>query len=297
MIILGFIIGALVVGLVLYLPFFVWFRFRARHKAGRVSRDLQLSLHVAFIEARRRRYVTVSMEQLLLALLDNPRVVDVLRACSFDIEGIRRTLSEVVRKASPVAAGTGAVDSQASPEFKRVLQRAIGRVQAVARSTSNRRNAPKPLSGAPAILRRSAGQGIADGADVLIAILEEPDSSAADELRRHGVTRLALTNAIAHGITSADQVATPALRADGIEEMTVILENDDFTPMEFVVGVLQDHFGLNLASATQIMLDIHNDGRGVCGRFSAHVAAEKVERVRAAAIQAGHPLRCLIEAR
>jgi ATP-dependent Clp protease adapter protein ClpS len=128
------------------------------------------------------------------------------------------------------------VEPQASPEFKRVLQRAIARTLATARSTGQRQNA-------------------------------------------------------------TDSVVAPTLQANGIEEMTIVLVNDDFTPMEFVVGVLQDHFGLDLASATQVMLDIHNEGRAVCGRFPAGVAAHKVERVRAAAIQAGHPLRCVVEAR
>ncbi len=289
----AFVVGALVVGLVLYLPFFVWFRLRARRKAGAVSRDLQLSLRVAFIEAGRRRYETVAIEQLLLALLDNPRVIDVLRACSINIEGIRGPISELARKASPVASGKGTVNPQASSDLSRVLQRAIVRVQAIARSTSKERIATKPAARVPKIRRRL---GIADGADVLIAILEEPENSAVDLLRRHGVTRLVLTNAIAHGITSPDQAAKPALRANGTSEAAVIFENDDFTPMEFVVGLLQDHFDLSLASATQVMLDIHNDGRAVCGRFPFDVAAEKAERVRAAAIEAGHPLRCLVEA-
>jgi ATP-dependent Clp protease adapter protein ClpS len=296
MVILAFIIGALVFGLVLYLPFFLWFRFRDRQASRAVSLDLQFSLHRAFVDARSLRYETISSEQLLLALLDNPRVVNVLRACSIDIEGMRRSISAVVRNSTRVAAGTGVVEPQASPEFKRVLQRTIARAQTIARSTGQRRNASTAASRGPAILRKSAGRRTADGADALVAILEDPESRAAEELRRHGVTRLAVTNVVAHGITSADPAAMPALQADGSDEMAVVLENDDFTPMEFVVGLLQDHLGLDLASATQIMLDIHNQGRAVCGRFPADVAADKVERVHAAASQAGHPLRCVVEA-
>lgn len=296
MVILGFIIGSLAVGLVLYLPFFLWFRLRGR-QARAVSLDLQLSMHRAFVNARSLRYETISMEQLLLALLDNPRVVNVLRACSIDIEGMRGSFSAVVRNSTPVAAGTGSVEPQASPEFTRVLQRTIRRTQAIPRSTGRRRNASKAASQIPAMLRKSAGPQTADGADVLVAILEEPESRAAEELRRYGVTRLVVTNAIAHGITSADSLAMPLLQADGIEEVAVVLENDDFTPMEFVVSVLQDHLGLDLASATQVMLDIHNGSRPVCGRFPADVAADKVELVRAGASQAGHPLRCVIEAK
>ena len=76
----------------------------------------------------------------------------------------------------------------------------------------------------------------------------------------------------------------------------VVLLNDDYTPMEFVVLVLQQHFGLDLESATLIMLKIHHDGRGVCGVFAKDVAATKVELVSAEARRHGHPLQCIMEA-
>ena len=75
----------------------------------------------------------------------------------------------------------------------------------------------------------------------------------------------------------------------------VVLLNDDYTPMEFVVMVLQQHFGLDLESATLIMLKIHHEGRGVCGVFPKDVAATKVELVSAAARRHGHPLQCIME--
>ena len=76
----------------------------------------------------------------------------------------------------------------------------------------------------------------------------------------------------------------------------VVLLNDDFTPMEFVVMVLQQFFRLDLDAATRIMLTIHHEGRGVCGVFTKDVAATKVELVLAAARRAGHPLQCIMEA-
>jgi ATP-dependent Clp protease adaptor protein ClpS len=76
----------------------------------------------------------------------------------------------------------------------------------------------------------------------------------------------------------------------------VILLNDDYTPMEFVVMVLQEYFKHDLETATQIMLKIHHDGRGVCGVYSKDVAATKVELVLAAARRGGHPLQCIMEA-
>jgi len=76
----------------------------------------------------------------------------------------------------------------------------------------------------------------------------------------------------------------------------VVLLNDDYTPMEFVVMVLQEYFKRDLETATQIMLKIHHDGRGVCGIYSKDVAATKVELVLAAARRGGHPLQCIMEA-
>ena len=75
----------------------------------------------------------------------------------------------------------------------------------------------------------------------------------------------------------------------------VVMLNDDYTPMEFVVLVIQEFFSKDLESATQIMLKIHLEGRGVCGVYSKDVAATKVDQVREAAHKAGHPLQCLSE--
>ena len=76
----------------------------------------------------------------------------------------------------------------------------------------------------------------------------------------------------------------------------VVLLNDDYTPMEFVVMVLQEYFKRDFETATQIMLKIHHDGRGVCGVYTKDVAATKVELVLAAARRGSHPLQCIMEA-
>jgi ATP-dependent Clp protease adaptor protein ClpS len=75
----------------------------------------------------------------------------------------------------------------------------------------------------------------------------------------------------------------------------VVMLNDDYTPMEFVVVVIQEFFNKDRETATQIMLKIHLDGRGICGVYSRDVAATKVEQVQEAARQAGHPLQCVSE--
>jgi ATP-dependent Clp protease adaptor protein ClpS len=76
----------------------------------------------------------------------------------------------------------------------------------------------------------------------------------------------------------------------------VVMLNDDYTPMEFVVMVLQHYFQRDLETATHIMLKIHHEGRGVCGVYPKDIAATKVELVLAAARRDGHPLQCIMEA-
>jgi ATP-dependent Clp protease adaptor protein ClpS len=105
---------------------------------------------------------------------------------------------------------------------------------------------------------------------------------------------------------------TPIQRPSGDEGESVVLErltqkvkppqmfqvvmlNDDYTPMEFVVMVIQEFFNKDRETATQIMLKIHLDGRGVCGVYSRDVAATKVDQVMEAALKAGHPLQCVSE--
>ena len=75
----------------------------------------------------------------------------------------------------------------------------------------------------------------------------------------------------------------------------VVMLNDDYTPMEFVVLVLQEFFGKDRETATQIMLKIHLDGKGICGVYTKDVAATKVDLVLDAAHKSGHPLQCLSE--
>jgi ATP-dependent Clp protease adaptor protein ClpS len=75
----------------------------------------------------------------------------------------------------------------------------------------------------------------------------------------------------------------------------VVMLNDDYTPMEFVVGVIQEFFGKDLQAATQIMLKIHLDDRGVCGVYPKDIAATKVDQVMEAAHTSGHPLQCIFE--
>ena len=84
------------------------------------------------------------------------------------------------------------------------------------------------------------------------------------------------------------QVAPPG-------KFQVLLLNDDFTPMDFVVYVLQEFFSMNQEKATQVMLQIHTRGRGICGVYSREVAESKVNQVNDFSHQNHHPLLCIME--
>lgn len=75
----------------------------------------------------------------------------------------------------------------------------------------------------------------------------------------------------------------------------VLLLNDDFTPMDFVVVVLQKFFGMDRERATRVMLQVHREGMGLCGVFPKDIASTKVERVVSFARQHQHPLACVME--
>ncbi len=75
----------------------------------------------------------------------------------------------------------------------------------------------------------------------------------------------------------------------------VVLLNDDFTPMEFVIIVLQEYFNKDHNAATQIMLKVHIEGKGVCGVFPKDIASTKVDLVLTHAREEGHPLQCVME--
>ena len=146
-----------------------------------IAQELEVSLHMAFVEARQQRHEFITVEHLLQALLDNPSASDVLRACSANVDDLRASLSNFIKDNTPQVSGTEEVDTQPTLGFQRVIQRAIMHVQ----STGN-------------------GKKEVTGANVLVAIFGEKDSHAVYYLHQQGVTRLDVVNYIAHGIRKSD---------------------------------------------------------------------------------------------
>ena len=159
-----------------------------------IAQELEVSLHMAFVEARQQRHEFITVEHLLLALLDNPSAAEVLRACSANVDDLRKSLANFIKDNTPQVAGTDEVDTQPTLGFQRVIQRAIMHVQ----STGN-------------------GKKEVTGANVLVAIFGEKDSHAVYYLHQQGVTRLDVVNFIAHGIKKSDP-PEPAKAGDGAAE-------------------------------------------------------------------------------
>ncbi|MEB0134999.1 ATP-dependent Clp protease ATP-binding subunit ClpA [Actimicrobium sp. CCC2.4] len=159
-----------------------------------IAQELEVSLHMAFVEARQARHEFITVEHLLLALVDNPSAAEVLRACAVNIEDLRKTLTNFIADNTPTVPGASEVDTQPTLGFQRVIQRAIMHVQ----SASN-------------------GKKEVTGANVLVAIFGEKDSHAVYYLHQQGVTRLDVVNFISHGVRK-DQQAEPQKAPESGEE-------------------------------------------------------------------------------
>jgi ATP-dependent Clp protease ATP-binding subunit ClpA len=155
-----------------------------------IAQELEVSLHMAFVEARQSRHEFITVEHLLLALLDNPTAAAVLRACVANIDDLRKNLSNFIQDNTPVVSGTDEIDTQPTLGFQRVIQRAMMHVQST-----------------------GSGKKEVTGANVLVAIFGEKDSHAVYYLHQQGITRLDVVNFIAHGITKAPQPQPGATEA------------------------------------------------------------------------------------
>lgn len=153
-----------------------------------IAQELEVTLHMAFMDARQKRHEFISVEHLLMAMLDNPSAMEVLRACGANIELMREQLDAFIEEHTPRVMGEGEVDTQPTLGFQRVIQRAILHVQ-------------------------SSGKKEVTGANVLVAVFGEKDSHAVYFLSQQGVTRLDIVNFISHGITKTPQ-GEPLPRAD-----------------------------------------------------------------------------------
>ncbi|MBT3093324.1 MAG: ATP-dependent Clp protease ATP-binding subunit ClpA [Candidatus Thiodiazotropha sp. (ex Lucina pensylvanica)] len=144
-----------------------------------LNKELEFTLNQAFKNAKERHHEFMTVDHLLLALLDNPTAVAVLRACGADIESMRKNISSFVEETTPLIPDGDEREIQPTLGFQRVLQRAVFHVQ-------------------------SSGKNEVTGANVLVAIFNEQDSQAVFFLNEQNVSRLDVVNYISHGISKVD---------------------------------------------------------------------------------------------
>ncbi len=156
-----------------------------------LDKDLEQTLNDAFRAARDQRYEFVTVEHLLLALLENPAALEVLRACGADVEELQNELTRFIEENSPRLAGDDERETQPTLGFQRVFQRAVQHVQ-------------------------SSGKKEVSGANILVAIFAERESHAAFFLHQQDVARLDVVNFISHGIAKhpQDETGQPGAAAD-----------------------------------------------------------------------------------
>jgi ATP-dependent Clp protease ATP-binding subunit ClpA len=149
-----------------------------------IAQELEVSLHLAFVEARQKRHEFITVEHLLLTMLDNASAAQVLRACGADIEELRKVLTDFIATHTPITPLDREVDTQPTIGFQRVIQRAILHVQ----STSKKE---------------------VTGANILVALFGEKDSHAVHFLTQRNITRLDVVNQITQG-TEKNLLGSPS---------------------------------------------------------------------------------------
>ena len=145
-----------------------------------IAQELEVSLHMAFMDARQKRHELITVEHLLLAMLDNPSASEVLNSCGANLDKLREDVVGHIEEHTPKVGGKDDVDTQPTLGFQRVIQRAMLHVQ-------------------------SSGKKEVTGANVLVAIFGEKDSHAVYFLHQQGIARLDVVNFIAHGIAKTTE--------------------------------------------------------------------------------------------
>jgi ATP-dependent Clp protease ATP-binding subunit ClpA len=191
-----------------------------------LSSELEFCLNEAFQNARERRHEFMTVEHLLLALLDIPRVHEILKACDSDIGQLRRQLIEFIDEATPLMPLGDEGDVQPTLGFQRVLQRAVYHVQ-------------------------SSGKKEVTGANVLVAIFSEKQSQAVYFLGMQDITRLDVVNYISHGMPqvpgdAADEEQEAAVDAEGESDLPALEKYATNLNQRAIEGKIDPLIGRNI---------------------------------------------------
>jgi ATP-dependent Clp protease adapter protein ClpS len=225
-----------------------------------LGRTLQLAASIAHDQGRK----DATPEDLLIALTDDDDATPVLRASHVDFERLRRDVLAYMKGATDEAGHTTFMTPRLSAELKGVLQRAASHAQ-------------------------NAGREAVTGADALVELFGEP---VGHFLQEQGATRYGAVCYLSRGPNAATPL--PAQDAGDSPNLEVVLLNDEYTPMEFVVWVLQGLLQIAPDDAKRIMLSTHQTGRGSFGVFKRKQALALAARVESLAREHQHPLRCVL---
>ena len=227
------------------------------------SPALEQSLERAGAIAREQSRTHVTPEDLLIALIDDADASALMQALKIDCDRLHCDIANHTDRAADEPADDPSAVSKFSAGLDRVLQLAITRVQ-------------------------SAGRATVTGSDVFVELFSQPVGRF---LLQQGVTHYDAVTQLSHGAPSG-QTAAPD--TSGAARLEIFLLNDDYTPMEFVVWILEEVFQIKGDKATKIMLATHHNGRGSCGVFERAEATELAAEVEKLAHEHRHPLRCLM---
>jgi ATP-dependent Clp protease adapter protein ClpS len=268
------------------------------------SQNLNQSLDRAIALAEQQSYHRATPEHVLLALIDDPDAMPVMRACNVDLEKLRgavlASMPHSDYELDPDESGDApdadesdetldADESEEVPDQDEVIP--VEHFQVV-------------LARAIAHARASECEEV-NSTDVLVAMLERPIGGLLNE---HGMTRYDVTTFISHGISKDTQAMSrrgdvvdqptphaPSGDAMGSLKFEVRILNDNYTPMDFVVYVLEQVFDLAHEDAERVMLQIHREGEAACGTFIREEAEAKATQVMDLARQHLHPLRGFVQ--
>jgi ATP-dependent Clp protease adapter protein ClpS len=241
-----------------------------------LERTLQRAASIA--QEQGRSYATP--EDLLIALIDDEDASGVMRASLIDLERLRHDVVAYMEAAVDEAADNPSNGPKFTADLHRVVRLAVIQVQ-------------------------SSGRQVLTGADMLVELFTEP---VGHFLQKRGATRYDAVAYLSHGVARDASVTRPtamsgaappeedatARNAGDSARLEVVLLNDEYTPMEFVVWILEEIFQANREDATRIMLSTHSDGLGSCGVFGKADAAALTEQVENLARAHQHPLRCVM---
>lgn len=180
-----------------------------------ISQELEVTIHLAFVSARTRHHEFVTVEHLLLALLDNDEAVEVLQACHANIPLLQKQLSEFIEENTPTVSEDDHSDAQPTLGFQRVIQRAVMHVNATQGSSTSTTNTKRQVT----------------GAHILVSLFSEKDAHAVYYLQDQEINRIDIIDYLSHGTTKnkllKDQTPTPV-----IQESSDATEEEASTPLQ-----------------------------------------------------------------